>query len=281
MRMSPYRPFISIIMGVYRQQEDLTALERAIGSILSQTYTEFEFLICESGSTSSTKECLNRFSQEDSRIRLIDGARANTLAAKLNRCLLAAKGELVARMDDDDYSCPERLEKQAAFLREHPGCAVVGSWIREVGGLKESVRELPPQPQIRDFRKTLPYVHPALMFRKDVLFSIGLYSENIRQVGCDDYDLLMRLYAKGYRGANLQEVLLEYSIVSSQLCRRPYHLFINEFNTRRACFQMLGLLPNWWIWAIKPLIAGLIPRRILYYIKYWVRRGRRRGEILD
>lgn len=261
-------PLISVIMGVCCSREGVSALEQAVRSILIQTITDFEFLICENASDSEALSVLTTLSEEDARIRLIDGRGADTLPKKLNRCLCQARGKWIARMDDDDISYPCRFEKQLHFLQKSPDCAVVGCCVREINGTIESVRNLPQWPSIQDFQVTLPFVHSALMLRRTAIEAAGGYSEHPRQVGCDDYDLVLRIYALGYRGANIQEVLLDYSVISSQLCRRPYRLFLNEYFTRMERFKVLGLLPRWLPWAIKPLLVGLLPRSFLYWIKH-------------
>ena len=261
-------PLVSVIMGIRYQNEDLATLKRSVFSILGQTYTNFELLICQNNSTLSSHQWLEEISSKDNRVRIIDGNGVDTQTKKLNRCLKEAAGTLIARMDDDDYSYPDRLERQVRFLDQHIGFNFVGCWVKEIDGPKELIRKLPLSPGIHDFRKTLPFVHPALLFRREALYAVDGYSESITQEGCDDYDLLLRMYSRGYYGANLQEVLLNYSVLSSQLNHRPYRFFINEFFTRVVRFREPNLLPRWWLWAIKPLIVGLIPRRLLYYLKH-------------
>lgn len=261
-------PLVSVIMGVRYRRDDLSLLERSVQSILDQTLRNFEFLICEWDSTEAAKARIERFEAEDERVHLINGSGADTLAAKLNRCLKQAKGRYIARMDDDDFSHPERFEKQIRFLQQKTNCGFVGSWVRECDGDTEAIRRLPERPILEDFRITLPFVHPTLMFRKNEIQQVGGYSENAFQIGCDDYDLLFRMYVRGCQGANIPEALLNYSVENSQLNRKPYRAFLHEFCTRVSCYKMAGLLPRWWIWAVKPLIAGAIPRRLLYRIKH-------------
>ncbi|HWP50962.1 MAG TPA: glycosyltransferase [Clostridia bacterium] len=260
-------PAVSIVMGVRYQRSDTSLLERSVRSILAQSFTNFEFLICQNDSTSEAVALLNQLAAEDKRIRLIDGTGTDSLTKKLNRCIFQARGIWLARMDDDDVSYPDRFDHQIAFLQEHTNIAAVGCCVREIDDEMAHVRMLPPFPQLRDFRVTFPFVHPTLVLRRDAVEAVGGYSENTLQEGCDDYDLLLRMYGMGYRAANVQKVLLDYSVVSSQLSHRPYRLFYNEFRTRMAQFGALGLLPRWLIWAGKPLATGLLPRRLLYRIK--------------
>lgn len=260
-------PLVSIIMGVCYRKKNIFYLKRAITSILMQSYSNWELLICENGSTDEAIEYIRSQVSEDSRVRLVDGKCACTLAEKLNRCIACASGDWIARMDDDDWCVPERIEDQVKFLLKHHKYVAVGCWVKEIDSPNTRIRILPLFPDLKDFRVTFPFVHPALLLRKQPLLEVEGYSQSPRQNGCDDYDLMLRLYQRGYRAANLQKVLLHYSIESSQLKHRPYILFWNEAVTRFKRFREMGLLPAWLPWVIKPLVVGIIPRRLLYQIK--------------
>ncbi len=265
--MDSKNPLISVIMGVCYKYNTLHYLQRSLSSILSQTYSNWELLICENGSTKEAIGYLKSLAASNPKVRLIDGTNASTLAAKLNRCLTFASGDFIARMDDDDQCKPNRFACQISFLLQHPEFVAVGCWIEEIDAPITHIRKLPEFPSVPDFRITFPFVHPALLFRKQPLWDIGGYSQSSRQIGCDDYDIMLRLYEQGYRAANLQQVLLYYSIASSQLKRRPYILFWNEAVTRFQHFRTLRRLPGWFLWVLKPLIVGLLPRSLLYAIK--------------
>src|SRR5262245_27884197 len=111
-------PVISVLMTVYNSEKYLA---QAINSVLSQSHQEFEFIIVNDGSTDRSLEILQQFAARDGRIHLI--SRGNTgVAAALNDGLANTQGEFIARMDSDDLSLPTRLERQLAFMREHPDC---------------------------------------------------------------------------------------------------------------------------------------------------------------
>ncbi|WP_312281226.1 glycosyltransferase [Oscillibacter sp.] len=271
MPMCSEQIMVSVIMGVRCTQEGTAALKAAVTSILAQTMSEFEFLICENGSAPSAKQLLQALSRQDTRICLIDGTGADSLTQKLNRCLKQARGTWIARMDDDDFSHPYRFAQQLSFLSTHPEICIVGSWVLEQGGTAPMVRKLPPFPRVENFRMTNPFVHPALLLRRQAMIAVGGYSEHPLQEGCDDYDLLLRLYENGCLGANVQQVLLDYSVTASQLKHRPYLLFYHEFRTRLSRFSSLGRMPAWFIWAVKPLVVGLLPRQLLHQLKRHLR----------
>lgn len=266
------RPLVSVIMGICYRRPDLYFLERAINSILRQSYRKLEFLICEDGSHSEAKERIKRFAAEDARIQLVDGAGAETLTVKLNRCITAAKGLYLARMDDDDFSLPDRLEKQLEYLRNHPETAFAGCCaLLEQDGTPAGVRRLPEFPTVRDFLFVQPFIHPALLFRRQALEAAGGYCEEPRCIGCEDYDLLLRLYELGHTGANIQEPLLRYTLPAKGKHGRTMGLRVKEMQTRFIRFKSLGLLPKNIFYVIKPVAVGLLPAGVLERLKVWRR----------
>ena len=268
MPTAPETPAVSVLMGVLYRREDTGALKRSVDSILNQTFSELEFLICDDGSSPAAKAFLDRTAGEDPRVRLIRTNGRTDLASKLNACFREARGSYLARMDDDDRSLPERFEKQIRALEQHPGIAFVGSGVRLIrSGSVWGSRSFPEFPQVKDFYHTQPFIHPALMFRREALEAGGGYSEASRQFLCEDYDLLLRMYAKGLRGMNLRENLLDYTIpATAKGGRRMSHRW-NEAVTRYQRFRELKLLPGAWPYVIRPLAVGLLPNAILERIK--------------
>ena len=126
-RQGTVSPRISVVMSVFNARRYVA---RAIGSILDQTYREFEFLIINDGSTDGSEEVIRSYT--DPRIRRFDHPNKG-LAASLNRGILLSQGEYIARMDADDIALPTRLERQVRFLDEHPACVVVGTAAEVVG----------------------------------------------------------------------------------------------------------------------------------------------------
>lgn len=255
---------ISVIMGVYYQKESTDLLERAVRSVLNQSCRDFEFLICDDGSNQKARTAIDQLAVEDSRIKLIRGVQKTDLASKLNACLCRAKGYYIARMDDDDWSAPERFEKQVQALNKDRECSFVGSNVLLCkDGKVYGVRVLPEHPAVKDFYMTQPFVHPTLMFRREDLVSVGGYSEKEHQVLCEDYDLLLRLYAEGYYGINLQEELLTYTVsATAKTTRRMRHRW-NEAVTRFCRFHELKVLPRAFPYVVKPLVVGLLPEGIM------------------
>lgn len=261
-------PLLSVAMGVCYRRPDLALLERSVRSILAQTYTNLEFLICQNGSSEAACRFLEALAAEDSRLQLIDGTGANTLAQKLNRCIQSARGYWVARMDDDDFSEPERLEHQMSYLLQHPECAFVGCQVRLVQeGREIEPRHLPERPDLHDFLFTQPYIHPTLVFRKEALDTVNGYCEAARCVGCEDYDLLLRLYGHGCSGVNLKHVYFSYTVPPARAGNRTFRMRCNEMRTRFVLFRRLGLLPQAFPYVVKPVLVGLLPKAVLPKLK--------------
>ena len=272
-------PLISVLMGVLYRRESVSLLERAICSIQNQTYSNWELLICDDGSTETAWQYLNELATQDERIHLIRGCKKTDLASKLNWCLAQAKGSYIARMDDDDWSDPQRFEKQLCALEYKPAIAFVGSNVRlwrdeHVVG----VWELPEQPRVRDFLFVQPFVHPTLMFRRKALEAVGGYCEEPRCLGCEDYDLLLRLYEAGFTGMNLQEPFLVYTLPAVGRKKRNRALRWNEGKTRYIRFKTLGLLPGALPYVIKPVLVGLLPKSLLIRLKRMSKRSHNEVE---
>lgn len=208
------KPKISVVLPVYNGKKYLV---EAIDSILGQTYSDFELIIIDDGSTDGSQQILKDFETKDSRIRLI--TRENRgLVASLNEAIDLADGEWIARMDADDISLPHRFEKQLGWLHR-TASDISGSWVRELGNFDK---------RIFKFRKTdqaikiellfsSPFVHPAVMMRTIIAKRL-LYDNDCEHA--EDYDLWVRAAEAGCRMTNVPEVLLLYRVHSEQVSTR-------------------------------------------------------------
>lgn len=272
------KPQISVVMGVYNPKSKEEML-RAVESILNQTYTDFEFIICDDGSNAQTKQWLNEIAQLDSRIRVIHNQTNKGLAATLNLGIAEAKGDYIARQDVDDYSDSTRFEKQMSFLCKHPEYCFVGSNVYYFSddGVWGEFR-YPEYPENKDFMWLSPFSHGSLIYRKEVLVKNKLYRVARETLRCEDYDLFMRIYQNGDKGANLQEKLYYYCEDENTIKRRKFTDRLIEVKIRARYFGELGLYPKGIIYLIKPVIVGLIPVKILNRVKdlYYKRNYRNR-----
>jgi glycosyltransferase involved in cell wall biosynthesis len=260
---------VSVIMSVYNVG-NCDILKLAVESILDQTLKNFELIICDDGSTDNSFEVLQKFEQKDKRVKLCR-SRVNLKAGGArNYCLNIARGAYIAIMDADDYSSPDRLEKQLAFLQSNRKYAFVGGkgrFFEHYPGDRNEEYWFCQNPQNQDFLMTLPFVHASLMFRKDILKGIGGYRTEKQVIRSEDYDLLMRLYAQGLKGFNIDKVLYYIREDQNTFKRRKYRYRLNECYVKWNGFSKLRLMPKGIIYALKPLLVGLTPNQILSLLK--------------
>ncbi len=203
-------PVVSVLMPVYNAERYVA---EAVESILTQTFTDFEFLIVDDGSSDGTPEVLRRYEKSDSRVRLT--IRTNLgLVPTLNEMLGAARGEFIARMDADDVALPHRLNDQFVFLRQHPEVVCVGgSYVRidEKGRrvMTISFKQDHESMEEQALSGICPVAHPTVMMRRDSVLAVGGYDD--RWYYAEDLDLWLRLGERG-RLANLQDVILKYRV---------------------------------------------------------------------
>ena len=202
-------PLISVLMSVYNCEKYLAA---AVDSILAQTFTDFEFLIVNDGSTDQSLPLLTGYAARDARVRLV--SRPNTgITRALNEMVGLARGRYLARMDSDDIAVPERFAKQVAYLDAHPECVIVGSRVMLMDPYGSPVAPSGHKLTHEEIDHELltqsgwALVHPSVMMRRSAVERIGGYDERWKH--CEDHDLFLRLAEVG-RVANLPDVLLWY-----------------------------------------------------------------------
>lgn len=205
-------PPISVLMAVYNAE---AYLNKAIDSILNQTFKDFEFIIINDGSTDASAEILASY--QDERIISLHNEQNIGLSASLNQGLHVARGEYLARMDADDISMPERLDKQVAYMEKHPELGVLGTGIDHIDHTGQHISQQINPAQHNEIVWTFlfgnPLVHPTVMMRRELILEAGGY----RLKGpAQDRELWLRLLGKT-RFANLDACLLAYRTHSSSV----------------------------------------------------------------
>ena len=250
-------PLISVIMSVHNGEKTLA---EAIESILNQTEQDFEFIICNDKSSDKTGEILEYYKQIDERIIILSNKENLGLSRSLNRCLEIARGLYVARMDDDDISYRTRFEKQINFLKHNLKYSFVSSVAVMYDGEKQiGITNNPEIPSKSDFLHCTPYIHPATMFRSKALVEVAGYSEkNMVKKRAQDYELFMRMAAKGLVGYNIQEPLLEYyfSPIIAQKKRSIENVW-NEMKIRACGFKQMHMKVWEYVFVFVPIYVYL------------------------
>lgn len=204
---------ISIVMPVYNCQEHL---EEAIDSVLSQTFSDFEFLIIDDGSTDNTVERILKYS--DPRIRLL--LNKHDFINSLNKGIDEAQGKYIARMDSDDIMKPERLYVQYQTMESHPDISVCASWICLIGQEDKEIRSFSgyiPNPLVYMLNTNI-VAHPTVMLRKSFLQSFKLHYEPY--LYAEDYKLWTRIAEYGGRFWVEPAFLLDYRVSENQISRQ-------------------------------------------------------------
>lgn len=227
-------PKVSVIMPVYNAQN---YLNEAIDSILSQTFTDFEFIIIDDGSTDNSLPIIKSYT--DPRILLIRNETNLKLITSLNKGINLSRGTYIARMDADDVSLPERLARQVDFMDQHPDIAVCGTWVELFGSCKQTFWQFADDPATA--KCVLLFgccvAHPSAILRRSVLEFGFRYSPLYSHA--EDYGLWVQIATK-YKITNLPQVLLKYRISGSQKSAKEVQLVQDE--TAKIQLEQLHVL---------------------------------------
>lgn len=256
---------VSVLMGTYNCQNTLV---EAIESILNQTFKDWELIICDDGSTDNSYSIGEKYSEKyKEKIVLLSNSKNCGLNITLNNCLNVARGQYIARMDGDDICVPTRLQEEVEFLDKHPEYAIVSTqmiFFDEEGEFRQSHQQ--GEPLLSDFAKRTPFCHAPCMVRREAYFAVNGYSTAQNRMRVEDWDLWIRMYEMGFRGYNIPKPLYMMRDDKSAFKRRSYRNRINEFWVSVSAVKKLHLSPKYYVYSIRPLIIGLLPRRMYMFL---------------
>lgn len=238
------KELISVILPAYNAERYLS---EAIDSVLNQTYTNFELIIINDGSTDKTEEII--LSYLDPRIRYVKNEQNLKLIKTLNKGIDLAKGKYIARMDADDISLPTRLEKEVEFLEKHTDIDVVSCFPynlnmkgKILGRSSYFVVTRPiPCKFVSMFEPSI--CHPACMFRADSIRKFK-YSDNDKNLHIEAYELWNRMFHNESKGSMIPEYLIYYRDNASSVC----HIHIDEqlsnhlYLLQKSLLDYLGII---------------------------------------
>lgn len=216
--MLNHNPKISVVMASHNGEK---FIKEAIDSVLGQTYADFEFLIVDDGSTDLTAVVLSEYQERDQRIKIITNPQCLGLTKSLNIALRQAQGELIVRMDDDDVSLKNRLEKQFDFMEKNLDVALCGAMGIVINAIGEEIGQKDLALGYPEIRKRLlsnnQFIHSSLMIRKAILDKEGFYNERFKKA--QDYELVLRL-ARKYQVVNLQDRLIKWRKLATSISHK-------------------------------------------------------------
>lgn len=248
-----HSPAVSVLMAVRDGQQ---WLRPAVDSILTQTFSNFELLVIDDGSSDETPHILGEYRALDQRVIVIPQAREGLVCA-LNRGLARATAPFVARLDADDVALPQRLQRQLSYFEEHPKTNLLGTWAQAIDALGRPKRLLRPPVDRKILVETLvrtnPFIHSSIMFRTAIARELGGYHPPFE--AAEDYDFWLRFSEIGDI-AILPEVLIQYRRHGSSVTTRravtqvfSVRLAKQASEARRTArddpSSMLAAPPNW------------------------------------
>lgn len=208
-------PLISVLMTVFNTER---YVGDAIKSILDQTYTNFEFIIVDDCSTDSTNKILKGYALKDQRIKIIRNKKNIKAGDSSNRGIAVCKGKYIIRMDADDWSYPDRIEKQTQFMEKNPTVVAAGGAMLVCNEDMQPIGTRHYHSTDTAIRKEIlrlnPVPHPASIWRKEVLLKTNLY--NSRFNPSEDYALIVEISTLG-KLANIDNVLIKFRVHSQSI----------------------------------------------------------------
>ncbi len=256
---------VSVAMAIYNCA---STLREAIDSIISQSYKDWELILCDDCSTDETLSIAKRYEKRYDNILVIENKCNLGLPASLNRCVEYAQGDFIARMDGDDISLPERFEVEMAILNSHPeyalvSCAMInfdenGDW---------GIQRKPEKPTKLDFIADSPFCHAPCIMRKEALVDVGYYTvrEDLRRG--QDYYLWHKFYCKGYKGYNLQKAYYKMRDDKEAAARRGYGMSylkrikrsMTSYKVRKEIFRNLNIPLKYKLYTLRPVFVAFLP----------------------
>lgn len=255
---------VSVIMGIYNCE---ATLQEALDSLYAQSFTDFEVILCDDGSTDGTRAIAEKNVSAHPNVSLYCNSENKGLSAALNHCLRYAKGDYIARMDGDDWSLPDRFQKEVDFLDTRSEYAFVSCPIiyQFKNGRSLYGKTGTPEPKLHDFAVSSPFCHAPMMARREAFDAIGGYCEKWYCLQMEDYHLWMQFYMQNLRGYRLPECLYVVRDAESSASRRSFRRRVNETVVRWKICRNFKLPVFSYRYCLQPLILWALPHPLYMY----------------
>lgn len=255
-------PRVSVIMAEFNTAPH--HLEQSIKSIVEQTFDDFELVIVDDGGCNDVTSIVAGFN--DRRLRVIENGGNKGFVFSLNAAILAAKADYIVRMDTDDISAPDRIEKLYSFLVSNTQYAVAASLAVEFSDARGTGRVLgtPGEKSAKQLMRGDAPIHPSVIFRRQDVVDVGLYDDYHR---AEDLALWCKLVIAGKRIHVLDDILLDYRVNPSDFKKRSLRNRHGEIRARLKYYPMLGGSAYDYLFIAKSILAGLLPVNVVIAIR--------------
>lgn len=263
---------VSVLMGVYNCED---TLDEAIESIINQSYTNWELIICDDGSNDRSYEIGKRYeNMYKNKIKVIKNMENLSLGPTLNRCLELATGKYIARQDGDDYSHKDRLKIQIEYMESHPKIDLVGTNMisfddKGTRGIYSMHKRCYEPKGIDLIKRGTPFAHATILMKTKVIKDLNGYSSKWYCKYAEDYELWGRFLKLGYIGINIDENLYYVRENLDAIKRRGIKRRIRGVILNIIIFKRLKAPVYLYYKVLKDIIAMFIPTKVfnIYYKK--------------
>jgi len=246
---------VSVIMSSFNEESNVV---KAIKTVIKQSFSDWQLIVVNDGSTDSTVDLVNQLISEDPRITLIDSKNNQGLAASLNKGIAVSTGEYIARMDADDLALKERLRLQVDYLDEHPDVMVLGGGAIYQNSQGKVLGEVFMPEEHNDIIQWLlrssPFIHPTVMMRKSFLNVTSGYDDSLKRA--QDYDLWFRGQNIGLYH-NLQIPILTYV----QKEKRSLRSLFDSYTVRRRNVSGIKDMSISLFWLVISIVMRIARRK--------------------
>lgn len=256
--MIPHRSaVVSVVMADYNTPPD--RLRAAIRSILVQTFTDFEFLIVDDGTSTDLAAVLDEFGDE--RIRVLGDGIHRGFAAALNRAIAESRAEFIVRIDTDDWVDPSYIDELYDFMRAHPEFDVVSAQAEEFSASGTTrVLVTPGEKRAKDVMRGSTPIHAASILRRAALMRVGGYPDHRR---AEDLALWCELLLARSRLYVIPRVLYHHRVDPADFEKRKLRYRGGELRVRLHYYPLLGAGPREYLRIAQSVAGGVLPRAVV------------------